>query len=89
MIRIEITRKVLVKQGKGRNKINPVSVIFETTLDEALVEVSRWQEVNEDTATMPFQSAVLYDDEIFRDYLRSWSSKDGPFDPTPLRVIKS
>ena len=85
MIRIEITRRVLVKQGKGRNRINPVSVIFEPDLASALEEVARWQEVTEDSATMPFEVARLYDNDAYMDHLRQTTS--ATFNPEPLRVI--
>ena len=87
MIRIEITRRVLVKQGKGRNHINPVSVIFEPDLESALEEVARWQEVTEDSATMPFEVARLYDNDAYLVHLRRTTSVT--FNPEPLRVITS
>jgi hypothetical protein len=87
MIRIEIARRVLVKQGKGRHRINPVSVIFEPDLASALEEVARWQEVTEDSATMPFEVARLYDNAAYLAHLRDTNSDS--FNPEPLKVIKA
>ena len=87
MIRIEISRRVLVKQGKGRHRINPVSVIFEPDLASALEEVARWQEVTEDSATMPFEVARLYDNAAYLAHLRDTNSDS--FNPEPLKVIKA
>jgi len=82
MIRIEITRRVLLKQGRGRNRIDPVSVLFEPTLEEALAEVARWQEVTEDSATMPFLEARLYNQD---DFLRQLYAN--PERPKPFQII--
>jgi hypothetical protein len=79
MIRIEIARRVLVKQGKGRNKIDPVSVLFEATLEEALAEVARWQEVTEDSATMPFMEARLYKQDDFLRQIYTSHERPKPF----------
>ena len=87
MIRIEIARRVLVKQGKGRHRINPVSVIFEPDLASALEEVARWQEVTEDSATKPFEVARLYDNAAYLAHLRDTNSDS--FNPEPLKVIKA
>ncbi len=87
MIRIEITRRVLVKQGKGRNRINPVSVIFEPDLESALEEVARWQEVTEDSKTMPFEVARLYDNATYVAHL--YATSPDSFNPEPLKVIKA
>ncbi len=85
MIRIEITRRVLVKNGKGRNRINPISVVYEPTLEEAMIEVARWQEVTEDSATMPFAEARIYDNATWQAYNNA--HKGGTFAPPAIKII--
>ena len=87
MIRIEITRRILVKNGKGRNRINPISVVYESDLADALAEVARWQEVTEDSETMPFVQARIYDNATWKAY--NETHKGGAFNPPAIKVISA
>jgi len=84
MIRIEITRRLDCKTGKGRNRVNPTTVTHEPTVEEALAHVRAMRIASEEIAPgyMPMLEVRLYDNDAF---LR-WVAKGGP-EPRPFRTL--
>lgn len=73
MIRIEITRRIDAKQGRGRNRISPVIVSHEPTADEALARIAAIRDAGEALAPgyMPILGASLYDGDAFLAWVKA------------------
>lgn len=78
MIRLEIERHILLKQGRGRNRINPNSIIHVEDMAEAREEIEAFRE-NACPETMPFKEARIYDYDAFR---------ADPLRAVPLEVVR-
>lgn len=67
MIRIEIIRRIDCNQGKGRNRVNPVSVFFAETVAEAIEDIRATARAAQEIAPgyMPMTDVLFYDREAF------------------------
>jgi hypothetical protein len=82
MIRIEIERRITVKQGRSRNtRVSPIVTAFEANVEDALLYVAQTRAAGIKLAGpdhMPFIAVRLFDAEAFH---------ADPLKATPLRVL--
>jgi len=88
MVRIEITRRLDCKQGKGRNRINPTTIIHEATEAEAVAEIRALRIAGDEIAPgyMPIIEAHFYDFDAFAAWVKNGGSRNPP---RPFRTLSA
>ena len=88
MIRIEFTRRMDCKQGKGRNRVNPNGTFNESTEADAIAALRASRDASEEIAPgyMPMIEARLYDFDIFMAWVKNGNSNNPP---KPFRVLSA
>lgn len=86
MIRMEITRRLDCKQGKGRTRVNPTSVSHEPTEAEAIDFIRATRDAGNRIAPgyMPIIEVRLYENDRYLSELRTCKGSDYP---KPFRTL--